>query len=73
MKRNLQGIEELARRGPLPLGSLRWMVFNASENGMKRCIARIGRRVYIDVDLFDDWLMEKNPDLLPAKRKAAAS
>jgi len=36
--------------------SLRWLLFNAKENGFSSCIVRIGRKVLIDLDRFEDWL-----------------
>lgn len=37
-------------------GSLRWLIFNAAENGLEVAIVRVGRRVLIDVDAFNAWL-----------------
>jgi hypothetical protein len=34
----------------------RWLIFNAEENGLERAIVRVGRRVLIDVDAFNEWL-----------------
>lgn len=36
--------------------SIRWLIFNAKENGFERCIVRIGRRVFIDLDRFEDFM-----------------
>lgn len=38
-----------------PEGGLRWLVFNAQENGFAKCIVRIGRRVLIDEQAFANW------------------
>ncbi len=37
-------------------GSLRWLIFNAEENGLNQALVRVGRRVLIDVDAFNAWL-----------------
>lgn len=43
---------------PFTEPSLRWLVFNASRNGLAAfgAITRVGRRVYINLDGFDRWL-----------------
>jgi len=36
--------------------SIRWLIFNAKENGFSMCIVRLGRKVLIDLDKLDEWL-----------------
>ena len=36
--------------------SLRWLRFNGDSNGFNRCVRKIGRRVVIDIELFEIWL-----------------
>ena len=36
--------------------SIRWWIFNAEQNGFDRCIIRLGRKILIDLDRFDDWI-----------------
>lgn len=38
-------------------GSVRWLVFNASKNGLDkfRAIIRVGRRVFIDIENWQSW------------------
>lgn len=36
--------------------SLRWLIFNGRENGFNNCIVRIGRKVLIDLDKFEQWM-----------------
>jgi len=36
--------------------SIRWLLFNSKENGFSSCVVRVGRRVLIDLDLFESWL-----------------
>lgn len=71
MNRNLKSPAQLAAAGPLSLDQLRWLIFNASSNGLEAAICRIGRRVYIDVDAFDAWLQVKNPNLRSASKVSA--
>ncbi len=63
MKRNLKSPSQLAKDGPLSIDQWRWMIFNAKTNGLETAICRIGRRVYVDVDGFDAWLVTNNPSL----------
>ena len=39
--------------------AVRWLIFNARENGFSSCIVRIGRKVLIDLDAFEQWLDEQ--------------
>ncbi len=36
--------------------SIRWLIFNASENGFNHCLRRVGRKVLIDLDAFEEWM-----------------
>lgn len=36
--------------------SIRWLIFNEKLNGFSECIRRIGRKVLIDLDVFEQWL-----------------
>jgi hypothetical protein len=55
MRRNLIAIADKAKNGPSP-GAVRWWVFNEHNNGLAAAdaVVRIGRRVYLDEDRFDD-------------------
>ena len=70
--RNLQTIKDFAARGPFSESQLRWFVFNAERNGMAAAgaVVRIGtRRVYIDTEGFDRWIVAQNPGLPTAERR----
>ena len=58
MRRNLIAIADKAKNGPFTLGQVRWWVFNEHNNGLAAAdaVVRIGRRVYLDEDRFDDWI-----------------
>lgn len=72
MKRELKTVSAFAADQPFSEGSVRWWIFQAKENGLEEAgaIVRIGRRVYIDVNAFDAWLVANNPSL-QAKAGAA--
>lgn len=36
--------------------SVRWLVFNEKANGFSCCVRRIGRKVLIDLDAFEQWI-----------------
>jgi hypothetical protein len=62
IKRNLQTVASLAASSPFSEGQLRWWIFIASSNGLEAAgaVVRVGRRVYIDIDRFDDWIEQQN-------------
>ena len=41
-------------------GGLRYLIFNAKENGLEKAIARIGRKILIDEAKFFEWVNEQN-------------
>jgi hypothetical protein len=70
--RNLQTVRGFAASGPFSESSLRWYLFNAEQNGMvlAGAVVRCGRRVFIDLDGFDRWLVAQNPGLGPIATRA---
>lgn len=62
--RTLRSIADFAKETAFTEAQLRWFIFNESNNGMKQAgaVIRIGRRVYIDVEGFDRWLNQMNPE-----------
>jgi hypothetical protein len=36
---------------------LRWLRFNGTQNGFNACVIKIGRRVLLDTDAFEPWLL----------------
>jgi len=42
--------------------SIRWLIFNAKENGFSMCIVRMGRKVLVDLDKFNEWLDNQAAD-----------
>ena len=64
MKRNLRTVAQQASMGPFTEPQIRWWIFNSESNGMKDAgaIVRIGRRVYIDEEGFENWLVALNAE-----------
>jgi hypothetical protein len=62
IKRNLQSVASLAASTPFSEGQVRWWIFMASSNGLEQAsaVVRVGRRVYIDIDRFNDWIEQQN-------------
>lgn len=58
MRRNIKTVPTLAIEGPFTQAQLRWFIFNADSNGLAQAdaVVRVGRRVYLDVDKFSDWI-----------------
>jgi hypothetical protein len=62
IKRNLQTVASLAANTPFSEGQLRWWIFMAGSNGLEAAsaVVHVGRRVYIDIDRFNDWIEQQN-------------
>ena len=62
MGRNLKTVAQFANGTPFTEGQIRWWIFQADSNGMDYAgvVVRIGRRVYIDTDAFEDWIASQN-------------
>ena len=63
--RELKTVRDFAGSGPFSESQLRWWILHADANGLTAAAAvvRVGRRVYLDVDGFDRWLVAQNPSL----------
>lgn len=73
MSRTLKTVSQFAAAsGVWSEASLRWMIFQAQNNGLAAtgAVVRCGRRVFIDPEAFDRWLVAQNPSLQAAERKA---
>jgi hypothetical protein len=74
IKRNLQMVASLAASTPFSEGQLRWWIFMASSDGLEAAsaVVRVGRRVYIDIDRFNDWIeQQNNGHAVPGTRQSA--
>ena len=36
--------------------SIRWLIFNEKTNGFSQCIKRVGRKILIDLNKFEQWI-----------------
>lgn len=74
MARNLKTVSQFAAESAFTEPQLRWWIFHSSENGMAAAgaVVRVGRRVYLDADGFDRWLVAQNPSLQAPERRAQA-
>ncbi len=48
--------------------ALRRLIFHAETNGLSAAIVRLGRRVYIDIDDFNQWLDDRRGAAAPQRR-----
>lgn len=46
-----------------PQGGLRYLIFNAEENGFNKVIKRAGRRILIDEQAFFQWMDAQNEEV----------
>ena len=54
---NLRIVAQLvAETSWLTGGEIRWFLFHRETNALASTVVRIGRRLYIDLDKFQDWL-----------------
>jgi len=61
--RDLRSVRQLAKECPVfTESSLRWLIFNSEENGLESSLVRIGRRVFIDLPRFEEWLREQQQE-----------
>jgi len=69
LKRNLATVKEVLAANPyLTHGWLRHQLFNRHENGLDRCVFPIGRKLLIDVDLFQEWMEQGCGKAEPPRR-----
>ncbi len=39
--------------------SIRWLIFNEKQNGFSKCVRRIGKKLVIDINIFESWIDSK--------------
>lgn len=55
--RDLRTVKQIADEAPfVTVAKLRWWIFHASENGLDAALIKVGGRLYIDRNAFNDWL-----------------
>ena len=61
-KHNLMTVRQFCAAHPgFTEGSVRWLLFNRETNGLAVALVKKGRRIWIDVDAFFDWLEQSEP------------
>lgn len=63
--RRLSTVKNIPNKYPdanISESSVRWLIFNAKENGFSSCVVRMGRKVLIDLDRFETWLDNQAAD-----------
>ena len=57
---NLKTVRQLAEASPaFSEQSIRWLIFNSERNGLDTALVRVGRRVLVDTERFNEWLEER--------------
>ncbi len=36
--------------------NIRWLIFNEEKNGLTSCLRRLGKKIFVDLDVFEDWI-----------------
>jgi len=50
-------------RYPFTMGQLRTFLLDRDKNGLSSAVRRIGKRIYIRTDLFENWIESKGEPL----------
>jgi hypothetical protein len=57
IKNQFATVKELSKLFPsFSESSLRYLIFNAKQNGLLSCMRRLGRKILINVTEFECWL-----------------
>lgn len=40
-------------------GALQWHLFHREQNGLNKAVVKIGRRIFLDRDRFEEWIESK--------------
>jgi len=60
MQHRYATVRELPNYYPaFKVSTIRTLIFNEETNGFKRCLRRIGRKILIDLDKFEEWVDEQ--------------
>lgn len=43
-------------RYPFSLASITWYLRHKEKNGLDKCVRRIGKKIFIREDLFQEWM-----------------
>ena len=57
IKNQFATVRELSKLFPsFSEPSLRFLIFNAQQNGFQKCIRKIGRKIIINISEFENWV-----------------
>lgn len=57
----LRSVRQLSQENPVfSEASLRWLIFNSKQNGLDVALVRVGRRVLINKQRFNEWLQQRH-------------
>ena len=60
ISRRLVTVKDILAANPcLTHGWLREQLFFRQENGLAKCVVRLGRKLLIDLDAFEQWLLSR--------------
>jgi hypothetical protein len=57
--RTIRQISESGRY-PFTIGQLRYYLMFRHKNGLKKAVRKIGKRIYLREDLFEEWIESQN-------------
>lgn len=60
-------VQETSKNKRWSIGGLRWLIFNAENNGFSKCLRRIGSKILINQIEFDRWIDKEGK---PRKRES---
>jgi hypothetical protein len=58
---NYLDVNQMSQRYPaFTPASFRYMIFNADKTGLNKAIIRVGRKVLLKPNVFEEWLEDQN-------------
>ncbi len=61
LKKRLATIKEFCRENTqFREGGIRALIFHSDDNGFRKVLVRVGRKILLDVDAFELWLDQAN-------------
>ena len=54
--KRLATIAQIPNHYPLSQSAIRWLISNGEQNGFNKCVRRLGRKILIDLNDFEDWI-----------------
>tara|TARA_R110000868_G_scaffold138329_1_gene352311 strand:- start:33045 stop:33293 length:249 start_codon:yes stop_codon:yes gene_type:complete len=65
--KNLRTVKQIVENAQpiITEGKMRWWIFHSETNGFAQVIVRLGGRLYIDRDAFNNWLETHRDEPIP--------